>query len=91
MANLATNASDVLVIPGPENKIGNYGYSCTNPAMHRAYLGPISGCDSLNYTEQGKSDARKTSRPVSVLTGCRQTTGTSFVVTCCFVATTEWL
>lgn len=47
------NTSDVLVLPGSESKLGNYGYGCTNPATHGSYLGAISGCLPHDLAQQG--------------------------------------
>ena len=53
-ANLVVNPSDVFVISGPENKRGNVGYCCANPAMHDEYVGFIPGCLSHNQVMEGK-------------------------------------
>lgn len=51
--NLIVEASDILVLPGPESKMGNYGYACTNPGMHSTYFGVISGCLDQELSESG--------------------------------------
>lgn len=83
-ANLIVNPSDVLVIPGPESKLGNYGYNCGDPAMHGAYLGVISGCLSQNLAQQGKSEAPFSTN--STYANLGKTLGKPCAATCSSVA-----